>query len=78
MRMKLKCHECGGSNLQWHSSVINKSNVQDGRLRAHDMDVLFYVGCNDCSATVQRATGDQIAKHLNAAQAAAKGATNHG
>jgi hypothetical protein len=40
------------------------------------MGVLFFLGCDDCSATVQRASGDQIAKHLNAAQAAAKGASD--
>lgn len=58
MKMKTKCQECGGSDLQWHSTVINTSSVQDGRLRAHDMAVSFFLGCNTCSATVQRATGD--------------------
>ena len=63
--MKYTCKECGGENLQWDCTVNNKSDVQDGRLRAHDMDTLFYLGCNDCSAKVTRATGDQIAQKLN-------------
>lgn len=29
------------------------------------MDVQFFLGCNDCSATVQVASGDKIAAHLN-------------
>ena len=62
--MKTKCQECGGLDLQWHCTVINNSEVQQGRLRSHDMGVLFYLGCNDCSATVSRASGDQIAQHL--------------
>lgn len=69
MQMKLQCQDCHGLSLQWHSTVINNSDVQDGRLRSHDMGVLFYLGRNDCSATVQHATGDQIAQHLNRDQA---------
>lgn len=65
MKMKTKCQECGGQKLRWQATVVNDSDVQEGRLRTHEMGVLFFLGCDDCSATVQRATGDQIARHLN-------------
>lgn len=63
--MKTQCQECGSVDLQWHCSIVNNSEVQQGRQRSHDMSVLFFLGCNDCSATVQRASGDQIARRLN-------------
>lgn len=63
--MKTQCQECGSVDLQWHCSIVNNSDVQQGRLRSHDMGVLFFLGCNECSATVQRASGDQIARRLN-------------
>lgn len=65
MKIKTKCQECGGHNLRWQSTVVNNSDVQQGRLRTHEMGVLFFLGCDDCSATVQHATGDQIARHMN-------------
>jgi hypothetical protein len=63
--MKTQCQECGSVDLQWHCSIVNNSDVQQGRLRSHDMGVLFFLGCNECSATVQRSSGDQIARRLN-------------
>ena len=63
--MKTQCQECGSVDLQWHCSIVNNSEVQQGRQRTHDMSVLFLLACNDCSATVQRASGDQIARRLN-------------
>lgn len=62
----VKCKECGGKDLAWGYTQINTSDVADGRLRAHDVKPLFYLGCNVCSATIKTLRGDQVAALMTA------------
>lgn len=61
-----KCNDCGSTNLTWHSSIVNRSQVPQGRLNTHDMDCDFYLGCDNCSETLGVAGADAIAQHLTA------------
>lgn len=61
-----KCSDCGSTNLTWHASIVNRSQVPQGRLNTHDMDCEFYLGCDNCSETLGVAGADAIALHLTA------------
>ena len=63
--MKTQCPHCKGENLSWFCTTHNSSDAQDGRLRMHDVEAKFVLGCDDCSETVQVVSGDKIAAHLN-------------
>lgn len=62
------CRHCGAGNdqLRWHCGKRNTSGVVDGRLRMHDVSTIFYLGCEQCSETLQVVSGDTIAELLNA------------
>lgn len=59
------CSECGGDQLSWACHPIKLTDVVDGRLRMHEIGVEFYLGCDECSATLDTRTGDEIANILN-------------
>ncbi|WP_329914527.1 hypothetical protein [Stenotrophomonas sp. SMYL86] len=61
------CKNCGGTDLEWFAHVRNHSDVQHGRLIAHDMSAVFVLGCNECSETLLVVKADDIATLLNAA-----------
>lgn len=61
----MECTNCGSEMLTWDCAPINHSPVVDGRLRGHDMSVTFWLGCDECSATVAHVTGDQVINYLN-------------
>ena len=63
--MNLECPNCGSSNLSWEHSLVNQSGVVDGRLRMHDIGVMFHLGCDDCSETVQPVHVEEVEKLLN-------------
>jgi hypothetical protein len=69
MKFKNKCPECGGDNLTWDQTSRSTSGVVEGRLRTNEVTVVFFLGCNDCSATVQTVSSDGIAAHLNSQMA---------
>lgn len=60
-----KCKECGGSSLSWDSMPRNKSNVVEGRLKTNEVTVDFFLGCDDCSATVRVVTANEMVQMLN-------------
>lgn len=60
-----RCKECWSDNLEWFSGVRNNGGFQDGRIRMHETDVIFFLGCNCCSETLLVLTGDEVAKWLN-------------
>lgn len=60
------CPECGSKSLTWDATVVKNTSVQDGRLRSHEVSGLFYLGCDECSETVARATAYEVADFLNA------------
>jgi hypothetical protein len=59
-----QCPECGSKDLQWHCTHETNSGVVDGRLRMHDINTLFYLGCNYCSETLKTVSGDEAAEFL--------------
>jgi hypothetical protein len=46
------CPECGEEKLTWGVHPRNKSGVADGRLTMNDVETIFYLGCDFCSATL--------------------------
>lgn len=63
--MKTACPNCDGSRFTWDCTTKNNSDVVDGRLRLHDVGIVFYQGCDDCSETVQMLSGEKVAALLN-------------
>lgn len=59
-----KCSACGRTELTWHTGIVNRSGVQQGRLNTHDVDCSFFLGCDFCSETLAVASADDIAQHL--------------
>jgi hypothetical protein len=60
-----ECKNCGSKKLKWHCSPVNLGGVQDGRIRMHETEVIFYLGCEDCSETLKTLHGNVIAEFLN-------------
>lgn len=62
-----ECKECGNTHLTWQTSIINRSNVQQGRLNTSDVECLFFLGCDECSETLQTISADNVAGLMNSA-----------
>lgn len=62
------CKECGGSDLIWFTTNINKTGIAEGRLRTHEPTCRFVLGCNDCSETLAAVDADRIADRMNSEQ----------
>lgn len=62
------CRHCGAGadQLTWHCGQKKQNNVVDGRLRLHDVSTIFFLGCEQCSETLQVVSGDTIAQYLTA------------
>jgi hypothetical protein len=60
------CGECGSRKLTWHCQAENRGGVQDGRIKMHEVGVIFFLGCDECSATVRAIDGDVVAVALTA------------
>lgn len=39
-----KCKECGSTHLTWQTSIVNRSDVQQGRLNTRDVECLLLPG----------------------------------
>ena len=59
-----KCNECESEHLSWGSTATNRGCVVDGRIRMHEVGVLFYLCCKECSHTIATVDGNDIAKIL--------------
>lgn len=67
-----ECKECGSTHLTWKSSIVNCSDVQQGRLNTRDVECLFVLGCDECSETLMTISADKVAGLMNSnAEAAA-------
>jgi len=65
-----ECKECGSTELSWHTTIANRSNIQQGRLNTRDVECFsFFLGCDHCSETLQTVSADKVAGLLNAAAA---------
>lgn len=62
-----ECKDCGSTHFTWQTSIINRSNVQQGRLNTSDVECLFFLGCDECSETLQTISADKVAILMNAA-----------
>ncbi len=47
----MKCPDCGSTNLAW--DYTKSGVVLNGLHRIHEITVTLFLGCNECSATVQ-------------------------
>lgn len=61
------CKECGSTALTWQTSIINRSNVAQGRLNTNDVECVFFLGCDECSETLATVSADKVAGAMNAA-----------
>lgn len=59
------CKECGSTDLSWQTTIVNRSNVQQGRLSTSDVKCIFFLGCDHCSETLATVCADKIARMLN-------------
>jgi hypothetical protein len=59
------CRHCGSTALTWATSIVNRSDVQQGRLNTRDVECLFYLGCDTCSETLTVVEADKVADLLN-------------
>lgn len=64
------CKECDSTALTWQTSIINRSNVQQGRLNTRDVECVFILGCDECSETLATVSADKVAQAMNAATVA--------
>lgn len=60
------CKECGSSHLTWQTSIVNRSDVAQGRLNTRDVECLFFLGCDECSETLTTISADKVAGLMNA------------
>jgi hypothetical protein len=58
------CPECGSTDVSWHCHTKVNGAAPDGRLRAHEVDAIFVLGCNYCSETIDIKTSEEIAASL--------------
>ncbi len=61
-----KCPNCDSSDLRWYVSKQSASDIQDGRLRMHDVSVIAYLACEECSETLKTVMEDKVNEMLNA------------
>lgn len=60
-----KCKECGSIHLTWQATIVNHSDVQQGRLNTRDVECQFFLGCDTCSETLMTISADKIADLMN-------------
>ena len=61
------CKDCGSSDLFWFAQNTVPNGIQHNRLNTHDVECLFFLGCNHCSATLKQVSADRIAEKITAA-----------
>lgn len=52
-KLRTECHECGSDDLTWELSLTGPRGIPVNRLNTHDIVPVFYLVCNNCSATIQ-------------------------
>ncbi len=62
----MTCPNCSSGDLRWHLGKRGPSDVQDGRLRMHDVSVIAFLGCEECSETIEIIEDHEIEDLLNA------------
>lgn len=59
------CKNCQSDQLSWFCQPNTTSGVVDGRLKMSEIDVIFFLGCGECSETLKIVKGDDVAEYLN-------------
>lgn len=59
------CPECGSLEITWHSDAKNNGSSQDGLIKMDEVTPIFFLGCNECSKTINVVTGDDVAVILS-------------
>ncbi len=59
-----RCRNCDSENLEWGVYTLNSGGAVDGRLKMHDFQCEFFLGCQDCSETILVVSADDIANVL--------------
>ena len=60
-----ECRECGSGSLTWDYTLSNNGGVQDGRLKYNEIQVVCYLGCDDCSETLAFASIEEVFNQIN-------------
>lgn len=61
-----RCPECGSANLIWDGTIAaNNGAPQNNRLSINDVHAEIYLGCEECSATVEILDLDAVVSMLN-------------
>jgi hypothetical protein len=48
----MKCKDCGSTNLDVAYTIRGPSGIPQGRHHTGELDVLVFLGCQECSATL--------------------------
>jgi uncharacterized protein (DUF983 family) len=60
----MRCPRCDSNRLTWTVANRVTNGVVDGRLRAHDVEAMFTLGCDECSETIGVISADDVADLL--------------
>lgn len=60
------CRACGSTALTWQTQMVNRSDVQQGRLTTRDVECVFFLGCDHCSETLANVGADTVARLMSA------------
>jgi len=66
------CKECRSTDLTWHTTNINRTSIQQGRLNTSDVECVFFLGCDHCSETLATVSADTVASLMNSQNAQAE------
>lgn len=64
-----QCKECGSDEISWENLLTNTNGIQDGKLRMHDIGIVYYLACNYCGETLAHATSSEVLSELNSLSA---------
>lgn len=67
MKRFTHCNDCGSDDLEWFSKTHTNSGVQDGILCLGEVTTIYFLGCNNCSETLQLMNEDQMLTFINGA-----------
>lgn len=59
------CPNCESEDLRWHVDRRGPIDVVDGRLRMSEIQVIAYLGCEECGETCRVIEEHEIENMLN-------------
>ena len=61
----MACTNCGSDGLKWYIGKKGPPDVTDGRLRMSEIQVIAYLGCEECSETLKTVMEHEVEAMLN-------------